>query len=259
MSKKNLFLFVLVLGSSFVLMTFQSRKGLLFAEDFIPHALNRSHEFTRSVADSILSPFRKISLRDEDNNLLRKQNNELLLERARYQEAVLENRRLKDLLQLQETRQEHVTAARVLSRGIERWAHVFVLDKGIKSGVSKNMSAITPNGLAGKVIEVSGFYSKLLLLTDINFSAAVRLQESRKEGIVSGTGGRKAVLKYIPEEIEVNVGEIMITSGMDRLFPPGIPVGFVSKVAKDGNSHFQIIEVTPYVDNSRIEEVLIIQ
>ena len=259
MSKKNIFLFVLVLGFSFFLMTHQSRKGLLFAGDFIADALNRSHAFTRSVADSISSPFKKISLRDEENKLLRKRIDELLLERAMYQEALLENRRLKALLQLRENRQEHITAARVISRGSERWANVFVLGKGKADGVSNDMSAITANGLAGKIFDVTESYSKLLLLTDINFSAAVRLQESRKEGIVSGTGGRKAVLKYIQEEEDITIGDTVITSGLDRLFPPGIPVGFVSKVDKEGGGHFQYIEITPYADNSRIEEVLIIQ
>jgi rod shape-determining protein MreC len=259
MSKKNFVLFVLVLGFSFAVMTHQSRKGLFFAGDFIADALNRSHAFTRAVADSVSSPFRKISLRDEENKLLRKQIDDLLLERAGYQEAVLENRRLNDLLQLRENRPGYITAARVLSRGTDRWANVFVLGKGKSNGVSKDMSAITSDGLAGKIFDVTGSYSKLLLVTDINFSAAVRLQESRKEGILSGTGGRKAVLKYIPGEEEVRVGDIVITSGFDSLFPRGIPVGFVSKVDKEAGGHFQYIEINPYVDSSRIEEVLIIQ
>ena len=147
----------------------------------------------------------------------------------------------------------------MLSRGTDQWSHTLVLDKGEKDGVSKDMSAITPKGFAGKIFNVTESYSNLLLLTDINFSAAVRLQESRKEGIVSGTGTRKLVLKYIPYEEEVKVGDIIITSGLDQLFPPGIPVGFISRIDKQGTGHFQDIEVTPYVDDSKMEEVLIIK
>jgi len=200
-----------------------------------------------------------MALRDEDNALLRKRIDELLLERAKYQEAVLENKRLKELLKLLESRQQYIAAARVLSRGTDQWSHTLVLDKGQKDGVSKDMSAITPKGFAGKTFNVTGSYSKLLLLTDINFSAAVRLQESRKEGVISGTGTRKVILKYIPYEDELKVGDIVITSGLDQLFPPGIPVGFVSKIDKQGTAHFQYIEVTPYVDDSKMEEVLIIK
>jgi rod shape-determining protein MreC len=259
MSKKNVLLFLSVLSISFILMTYQSKKGHLFTDNFLQNILNASHALTKSVADSVTSPFAKMALRDEDNLLLRKRIDELLLERAKYQEAVLENKRLKELLKLIEGRQQYIAAARVLSRGTDQWSHILVLDKGQADGVSKDMSAITPKGFAGKIFNVTGSYSKLLLLTDINFSAAVRLQESRKECVISGTGTRKAILKYVPYEDEVKVGDIVITSGLDQLFPPGIPVGFISKIDKQGTGHFQYIEVTPYVDDSKMEEVLIIK
>lgn len=259
MSKKNVFLFLLVLGIAFILMTYQSKKGHLLNSTFINNTLNTAQYVTRSLADSVTSPFKKIALRDEDNKMLRKRIDELLLERAKYQEALFENRRLNELLKLRENQQHYISAARVLSRGIDQWSHTLVLGKGEKDGVSKDMSAITPKGFAGKIFDVTESYSKLLLLTDINFSAAVRLQESRKEGIVSGTGTRKLVLKYITHEEEVKIGDIIITSGLDQLFPPGIPVGFISRIDKHGTGHFQYIEVTPYVEDSKMEEVLIIK
>jgi len=259
MPKKNVLLFLLVLSISFVLMTYQSKRGHLFTAHVINDILHASHAFTKSAFDSITSPFKKIALRDEENQLLRKRIDELLLERAKYQEAVLENKRLNEMLQLRESRQQYVTAAKVLSRGTDQWSHTLVLDKGQKDGVARDMSAITPKGLTGKISSVTESYAKLLLLTDINFSAAVRLQESRNEGIMSGTGSRKVILKYIPYEEEIKVGDIVITSGLDQLFPPGIPVGFISKIDKQGTGHFQYIEVTPYVDDSTVEEVLIIE
>jgi len=259
MPKKNVLLFLLVLSISFVLMTYQSKRGHLFTAHVINDILHASHGFTKSAVDLITSPFKKIALRDEENQLLRKRIDELLLERAKYQEAVLENKRLNEMLQLRESRQQYVTAAKVLSRGTDQWSHTLVLDKGQKDGVARDMSAITPKGFAGKISNVTESYAKLLLLTDINFSAAVRLQESRNEGIMSGTGSRKVILKYIPYEEEIKVGDIVITSGLDQLFPPGIPVGFISKIDKQGTGHFQYIEVTPYVDDSKVEEVLIIK
>ena len=259
MSKKNVFLFLLVLGISFILMTYQNKKGHLLNSTFISNTLNTAHYVTRSLADSVTSPFKKIALRDEDNKILRKRIDELLLERAKYQEVLFENKRLNELLKLSENQRQYISAARVLSRGIDQWSHTLVLGKGEKDGVSKDMSAITPTGFAGKIFDVTESYSKLLLLTDINFSAAARLQESRKEGIVSGTGTRKLVLKYIPYEEEVKIGDIIITSGLDQLFPPGIPVGFISRIDRQGTGHFQYIEVTPYVEDSKMEEVLIIK
>lgn len=259
MPKKTALLFLLVIIISFVLMSYQSKKEHLLSGNLISYILNTSHAFTTSVVDAVKSPFKKIALRDEDNKLLRKRVDELLLDRSKYQEAIHENRRLTELLNLRESQQHPVAAARVISRGIDQWSHTFVLDKGKKEGIGKDMSAITPKGLAGKIFNVTDSYSKLLLITDINFSAAVRLQESRKEGIISGTSAKKIILKYIPYEEEIKTGDIVITSGLDQLFPPGIPVGFISKIDKQGTGHFQYVEVTPYVDDSKLEEVLIIK
>lgn len=259
MSKKNLFLFLLLLGVSFILMTYQSKKGHLLTAHGVSTLLHYSQAASRSATDSITSPLKTLSLRAKENILLRKRVDELLLERAKYQETVLENKRLRQLLDLRERQQRYVATARVLARGTDRWSHILVLDKGSSDGIAKDMCAITPGGLAGKIIEVTDAYAKVLLLTDITFSAAVRLQESRKEGIISGTGTKHLVLKYVPYEDAIKTGDIVITSGLDRLFPPGIPVGFVSKVKTQGRGHFQDIEVSPYVDESRIEEILIIQ
>lgn len=259
MPRKNVFLFLLLLSGSFILMTYQGKKGPLFTTHFFSDIMNSSRACTKSATDSITSPLKKISLREKDNILLRKRMDELLLERAKYQEAVLESKRLKELLDLRERQQNYVATARVLSRGADRWSHILVLDKGRKDGISRDMCAITPRGFAGKIFEVTESYAKLLLLTDINFSAAVRLQESRKEGVISGTGTRNLTLKYIPYEDKIKTGDIIVTSGLDRLFPPGIPVGFISRLDRQGSGHFQDIEATPYVDNATVEEVLIIQ
>ena len=258
MPKKNFLLFFLVLIISFIVMTYQSKKAHEFTGNVFSDILNTAHAFTKSMSAFVTAPFKKIALRDSDNILLRKRIDELLMERAKYQEALLENKRLSGLLQLRERQQNQITAARVIARGVDQWSHTVVLDKGLKDGVVKDMSAITPMGFAGKIFNVTESYARLLLLTDINFSAAVRLQESRKEGVISGTGAKKVVLKYIPYEEEIKIGDIVITSGLDQLFPAGIPVGFISRIDKQGTGHFQYIEVTPYVDETKTEEVLII-
>jgi rod shape-determining protein MreC len=197
-------------------------------------------------------------LREEENLRLKAELDKLLRERQKYEEAFLENKRLKEILSLKEKEHRYVTVARVIARGPDQWSNTFVLDKGLPAGIQKDMTAITTKGLVGKISEVSNSYSYLLLLTDINFSATVRLQEGRMEGIISGTGLRKCQLKYIPYDEEVKKGDVLITSGLDSLFPKGIPVGYVSKVDKKGSGIFQNIEVTPFVNNRSIEEVAII-
>jgi rod shape-determining protein MreC len=260
MPRKKTFLFLAAVVCSFVLMTYQSRKGHTLSVDFVSRPLHAMHAATQSVLDAIKRPFRIIALREAENTELKRRVGELLLERERYLEAMIENRRLKELLALRERHNDFVTAAKVIARGIDSWTHTFLLDKGSADGVAKDMAAITPKGLAGKIVSVSGAYSRLLLLNDINFSVSVRLQGSRTEGVLSGTGTRRCVLKYIPFEDKVKTGEIVTTSGLDMLFPPGIPVGYVSEV-RSGNAegNFQDIDVRPFQESAKMEEVIIVK
>jgi len=258
MPKKRLLLLLFII-LSLGLMTYQSKKEHLLPLRFLNNTLNGFHAIVNSVKDSVTSPFKKMLIREEENTRLKAELNRLLEEQQKYQEALLENRRLRELLSLKEKDHRYVTASRVIARGADQWSNTFVLDKGLSDGVTKDMTAITPKGLIGKISGVYSSYSYLLLLTDLNFSAAVRLQESRREGIISGMGLRKCQLKYIPLEEEVKVGNIIITSGLDSLFPQGIPVGYISKVDKKGAGLFQNIEVTPFEDNSKVEEVAIIK
>jgi rod shape-determining protein MreC len=259
MFKKRAILFLLVVAVLFSLMTYQSKKGYSLTGAPATSLLHGIAAAVTSVTDAIRRPFRTIAIREGENRALKKQVDELLLERMQYQEALFENRRLRDLLKLSAARKDVLAAARVIGRGTSHWSHSVVLDKGLNDGIVKDSTAITPKGLAGKIYNVSQSYASLLLITDINFSAAVRLQESRKEGILSGTGTGRTVLKYIPPEEEVKPGEVIVSSGLDKLFPAGIPIGYVSKVDRQGTGLFQHIEVVPFVDSATVEEVLIIK
>ncbi|MBI5639796.1 MAG: rod shape-determining protein MreC [Nitrospirae bacterium] len=260
MPKKRTLLFFAVVIISFVLMTYQSKKGYIPSGNIFNVFLGGSQTIMQSVSDAFKRPFVRMALREEENVRLKRQIADLLQERGKFQEAILENKRLTELLKLGESSRNSVSSARIIGRDIVQWTHTLLLDKGQKDGVGKDMAAITPRGLAGKITNVSVSYSYLLLLTDINFAAAVRLQESRKEGILAGNGTRICGLKYIPYEEEVKPGDIVITSGLDLLFPAGIPVGYVSKVDNRGRGgNFQYIEVIPFQDDTKMEEVLIIR
>lgn len=257
--KKTLLFFTLVIFS-IVLMTYQSKNGRSLSVNFIGGPLARLHASAHSFTESLKRPFRMIALREKENIELKKKVAELELEEARYREIVPENKRLRELLSLREYQKNYIASARVIARGMDNWAQMLLIDKGAKDNVAKDMAAITPKGLAGKITNVSDSYAYLLLLNDINFSASVRLQGNRVEGVLSGTGSRKCTLKYVPFEEAVKAGDIVVTSGLDMLFPPGIPVGYVTKVdSKSGGGYFQYIEVQPFQDNTTIEEVVIVK
>ena len=260
MPRKTTFLFFLLMALTFFLMTYQSKKGRILPGYTVNNPLNSSNVAVESLTDAVKKPFIRMALREEENRRLKKRLDEVLIEREKEQEALLENSRLKELLKLQERQENVIAAAKIIAQGSDYWTNTLVLNKGLKDGVVKDMSAITPKGLAGKITDVSESYSRLLLLTDINFSASARLQVSRNEGIISGTGTRKCILKYVPYEEEVKTGDIIVTSGLDQLFPAGIPVGYVSAVDRKGRGgNFQYIEVTPFQDSRKMEEVIIVK
>jgi len=257
MPSKRFFLYLFILFN-IVILTYQSSKGLNFNLAFLNNIFSSIYKAKTAVVDFIHSPIRKIYIIEKENERLKTEVERLLQLEQKYLEAIQENKSLKGLLSIKEKERRYVTSAHVIGRNMGQWNNVLVLDKGLSDGVSKDMVAINERGLAGKITEVYGSYSNLLLVTDINFSVSVRLQESRTEGVVSGTGFRKCKLKYIPSEVEVKNGEIVVTSGLDRLFPQGIPVGYVSRVNKYAGL-FQDIDVVPFIDNRKLEFVAIIK
>jgi rod shape-determining protein MreC len=198
-------------------------------------------------------------LRDEENRRLKTEMDKLILEQQRYRDIFFENMRLREMLGLREKVKRYVATARIISRGLDRWSNTVVIDKGKRDGVTKDMAVITPSGLVGKVSSAADHYAYVLLMTDINFSASVRIQETRKEAILSGTGARRCVLKYVPQEDVIKEGEVVVTSGFDDLFPQEVPAGFVSSVSKKGDSIFQEIEITPFQDMTRLDEVVVVR
>ncbi len=259
MSIRRLFPLFLLLVLSLTLMTYQSNKGVIAPFRFVGTALNHLNEIIHSLSISVKEPFRKIMIRDEENRRLRAEIDRLMVEQQKYRDIFFENKRLREILALKEKEPRYVTTARIISRGPDRWSNTVVIGKGTRDGIAKDMAAVTPAGLIGKVSAAGDTYAYVLLMSDINFSASVKIQETRREAILSGTGGKRCVLKYIPHEEEIKEGEVVVTSGFDELFPQEIPVGYISHVTKSGTSIFQEIEVTPFQDLTELDEVSIIR
>lgn len=258
MSIRRLFPLFLLLILSLTLMTYQSNKGIIAPLKFLSNPFNHLNGMIYSLSGLVKEPFRKVALRDEENQKLREEINRLLLDQQRFREIFFENQRLKEILSLREKEKKYVAVAKIISRGLDRWSNTVIIEKGKQAGIKKDMAVITPLGLVGKVSTVDDNYAYVLLITDINFSAAVRIQETRKEAILSGTGTRRCILKYVPGEDDIKEGEVVVTSGFDDLFPKEMVVGYVSKVSKKGTSIFQDVEVTPFQDLTKLDEVIIV-
>ncbi len=176
--------------------------------------------------------------------------------RARAAEG--ENRRFRALLSLGEDLPYTTLAARVVGEGPSQWFKSLVIDRGSRDGVLPGFPVVTPGGVVGRVLEVSGHYSLVVPIADPNHAVDGRIERTRARGVVAGSGEAGCRFLYVTRKEDIRVGDTVVTTGLDRLFPPGLPLGRVTHVSMMGESMFQEIAVTPWVDFDKVEEVVVI-
>jgi rod shape-determining protein MreC len=194
-----------------------------------------------------------------ENERLRRRIQDLEVEKNRLLEAEATNRRLRQLLGFRSQLPSGSVTASIISNSASSWFQSCLLNKGSADGVRKGMAVVTPLGVVGQVVSVTGRSAKVLLLTDPSSGIDVLVQRTRTRGIVSGSLDYGTILKYVKRSEDIQVGDRLITSGLDGIFPKGLVVAIVTKVQKQHLGLFQLIEVTPAVLASRIEEVLVVR
>ncbi|HXG19902.1 MAG TPA: rod shape-determining protein MreC [Methylomirabilota bacterium] len=197
------------------------------------------------------------SLREQNEELRRRLADMEDLSR-RALELDLANRRLGKLLDLKATWAGSAIAAHIVGRSPSSVVRTVVLDKGEANGVAKGMAVLAPDGVVGQVIAVSAHAARVMLVSDPNSGIDVLVQRSRVQGIAAGSVENGCSLKYIQRGSDVAVGDTIITSGLDGIFPKGQPVGTVTRVDARENRMFQEVEVKLSADLAKIEEVLVV-
>jgi rod shape-determining protein MreC len=258
MGKKSLFIPLILFLTSLFLVIYQYKNISITKQAGIKYILFYPVDYINSLSKSVKSNILDLINTYKENKRLKEQINKIMIERQSYSEIIQENKRLKQILSLKEQEPNYQTTAKIISKGYDRFLQTVIIDKGRKDGIKKDMPVITPKGLVGKIQSVRDNFSVVLLLWDPNFSVAVRLQDTRIEGIVSGTGSKYCTLKYVSPEEDIKIGEVIVTSGLDGIFPKGIPVGFIKNIKKEGIEFFLDITVSPFQDDKRLEEVIII-
>ncbi len=194
----------------------------------------------------------------EENRILRAQNVTLADEANRMREASLENIRLRRLLELKNRTAYSYVPANVVGKTLQLLRNTIVIDAGERDGVAVNMPIVTDAGLVGKVSAVSADYAIGQLVLNKDFRASAKVQRGRVDGIVSWDGGDKLDLKNVAKTLDVQVGDVVMTSEYSSVFPPGIRIGLVSRTHQEQGDLFQSVEITPSVDFSRLEEVFVV-
>lgn len=194
----------------------------------------------------------------EENRRLREETVRLKQELTAYREASIANERYKKLLAIKEGSPAQLVVANVVGADLTAWVWSITIDKGLRDGVAADMPVMAGEGIVGRVIEPAVSYSKVLLLTDTKSAIAALVQRTRVQGILKGLGDGTCKLAYVEKSADVAVGDEIITSGMDKLFPKGFLLGKVSFINKGQETDlFQEIIVTPVADLKRMEEVAI--
>lgn len=255
--KKRPFIIVVLILLVFALLTYQSLKGESRFSNLAVYPLSLIMQADSAVINGVKNIL-GIGRWSEERRLLDKAR-KLASEASRYAEIESENERLRALLELKSQRTDTVTAAEVFARDPTNWFQVLWINKGLSDGISKDMTAVTSAGVVGRVYRVLGGKSSIILLTDVNSAAAVKIQPFGIDGILEGRGIRNCYLKYIPQDAEIEIGLPVVTSGLDEIYPEGLLIGYITSITKKSGEFFWEIEVKPAQDLNAVEEVVILR
>lgn len=165
---------------------------------------------------------------------------------------------LRQLLELRERAQLDTTAAEVIAGSASPDFRTVTIDKGTSHGVGGDMAVISPAGVVGRVVLPSARASQVQLLIDLNAAAGALIERTRVQGVVVGVTNGMLNMRYVPGTADVKTGDLVVTSGIDGIYPKGFVIGTIDHVDR-GVGEYHEIAVRPAVDFSRLEEVLIVR
>jgi rod shape-determining protein MreC len=193
-----------------------------------------------------------------ENEELRRKLGELQVqfqqERARAERAL----QLENLLGFKQQLRVDTIAAGVIGASASLDFRGITIDRGTSQAVTANMAVIGPAGLVGRVVTPTAHASKVQLLIDRNAAAGALVERSRAQGIVVGSGVDMLRMDFVPATADVKAGDVVVTSGVDGIYPKGFVIGKVEQV-ENGNGIYKAIRVRPSVEFNRLEEVLVVK
>jgi len=194
---------------------------------------------------------------DATTTLLRNENARFKEELVSHEERLLENERLRKLLSFSAQREETMVGARVIGVDATSWFRSITIDRGTADQIREGMSVVSAYGVIGRVVTCSEHSSRVLLVIDASSKLSTLIERTRARAICRGDGDGMS-LDYLPLTDDVQVGDLLVTSGLGGGFPKGLIVGAVTHVDKRGFDMFQTVKVEPAVDFEHLEEVLVI-
>ena len=192
-----------------------------------------------------------------ENRALKEQIEQMRIEQVRLTEDAAQARRLQNLLAFKEQFIARTVAAQVIGSSGSDLSRIVYIDKGERAGIKPDMAVITADGVVGKVLLAYPNEAQVLLISDQTSGVGAILEKTRLQGVIRGTANGEVSLDRIMTDEQVQPGETILTSGGDRVFPKGLPVGTVTRVSP-GHDNFLNIKIRPAANLGKLEEVLVL-
>ena len=224
----------------------------------ITSPLQNLMNFVYEKVSSTVSGYVLLVGKAKENEELRSQLGELRQRVVQMNEFSQENERLRELLSLSTPSRYSPIYAERIAFGSNQFERTIRVNKGKNDQVTMGMPVVNSQGVVGQVAEVFDNYSNLLLLTDKSSSIDVIVQRTRARGLLKGFTPHQLSFEFMSVDADLQVGDIIISSGLDGVYPEGIPVGTVSATGKQGRRLFLTATVDPYVKFAKLEEVRIL-
>jgi rod shape-determining protein MreC len=258
---RNITVLLLVIFAQLVLLGYQvkGKQDVPMIRVWAVTAVTPMARVLESIRSGIAGVFENyFTMRDvrAEKQRLEQEVNRLKIENLFLRDELSTADRLKALSQFQAGTASKTLAARVIGTGAGSDSKLLFLDRGSLAGVKKGMGVVTPGGIVGRVVASYPTASQVLQVTDPDFAAGVVSQKHRVRGTLRGTGTQRCRVDYVQNEEKVEAGEWFYTSGADRTFPRGFPVGAVRAV-RNGASTKEIF-LEPAALQHPVEEVLIL-
>jgi len=207
---------------------------------------------------SIFSDFINISNVKEENNFLRKQNTELMLQVNRLREYGIINEELKKLLAFKDTSKYDLIFSKVLSKSLSITQGTFTIDVGLKKNIKPGMAVVDANGLIGIIYSSSDEFSIVRTLKNTNLKLTVKDERSRVQGILKWNGN-ELVITNLPKTSDIKPGDRIIISELSTLINVPLPVGIVTKIINPEKGIFNDVVIKPFTDLVKVENVFVIK
>ena len=256
------YLFLAVIVGHVILISTQvtTKRGVPMLEDAVFGVFSEvqrgANAVTTGVQTSWQDYFALQQVRSE-NDQLKKDIGDLRVRLQEERALAQQTQSLQKLLDLKSSTELSTTGASVIAGGASPEFRTITVDKGTQDGLRADMAVIAPAGVVGRVIQPSSRASKVQLLIDRNAAAGALIERTRAQGVVVGSGADDLRMEYVPGSAEVKAGDVVVTSGIDGIYPKGFVIGQIQSIRRAAGGYSDIV-IKPAVDFTSLEAVLIV-